>query len=160
MEKTNVETPENTSVALKEEVASIDLVKTLKEPDNNFYCSIVDEGDRKSKIAIYNAINSVDERVSNHIGEVIECVNIVAHPVQLVDDQTGEVVIALRTVLIDKNGKSYGAVSQGIASSLQKIFSIVGMPDGGAWEKEPVKMKFRQVQTRNNVNKVTTLELV
>lgn len=142
------------------DVAKVDLVEQLKNPTGHFYCSIKNDGTRKSAIAIFNAVNGADEQVADHIGEVLEIVNVVAHPISLPDEETGEIIEALRTVLIDKNGKSYVAVSQGITSALSRIFSIVGMPDGGAWEKEPVKMKIKQVKTRNGNNKVNTIELV
>lgn len=147
-------------VALAQDVARVDLVEQLKNPNGQFYCSIQDDGTRKTKVAIFNAVNGADDSIADHIGEVIEVVNVVAHPVELLDEVTGEVVNALRTVLIDKNGKTYTAVSQGITSALSKIFSIIGTPEGGAWEKEPVKMKIRQVKTRNGNNKVNTIELV
>ena len=147
-------------VALVQDVATVDLVEQLKNPNGQFYCSIKNDGTRKTKIAIFNAVNGADESVADHIGEILEIVNVVAHPVELVDEETGVIVNALRTVLIDKNGKSYTAVSQGITSALAKIFSIVGTPEEGAWEKEPVKMKIRQVKTRNGNNKVNTIELV
>ena len=145
---------------VSQDVAQVDLLEELKNPNGNFYCSIPNNGDRKSKIAIFNAVNGADEQVADHIGEVLEVVNVVAHPIELLDEVTGEAVKCLRTVLITKDGKSYVAVSQGIASALSRIFSIVGMPDGGAWEKEPVKMKIKQVKTRNGNNKVNTIELV
>lgn len=147
-------------VVLAQDVARVDLVEQLKNPNGQFYCSIKDDGTRKTKVAIFNAVNGADDSIADHIGEVIEVVNVVAHPVELLDEETGEVVNALRTVLIDKNGKTYTAVSQGITSALSKIFSIIGTPEDGAWEKEPVKMKIRQVKTRNGNNKVNTIELV
>lgn len=147
-------------IMVSQDIASVSLVEDLKNPMGAFYCSIPNNGDRKSKIAIFNAVNGADEQIADHIGEVLEIVNVVAHPVELVDEVTGEAVHCLRTVLIDKTGKSYVAVSQGIASALSKVFSIVGSPDGGAWEKEPVKMKIKQVKTRNGNNKVNTIELV
>lgn len=142
---------------VKEDVASLDLMEQLKNPDGNFYCSIKDDGTRKSKVSIYNAINGADESLADHIGEIIEVVDVVAHPVTLLDEETGEAVNALRTVLVDKNGKSYTAVSQGITNSLSRIFSIIGMP---SWKDEPVKMKIKQIKTNNGNNKVNTIELV
>lgn len=153
-------TVEKNELMTVQDVASVDLVAQLKNPNGQFYCSIADDGTRKSKVAIFNAINSADESLGDHIGEVLEVVNVVAHPVELVDEQTGEVVNTLRTVLVTKDGKTYTAVSQGVTSALARIFSIVGMPDGGKWEKEPVKMKIKQVKTRNGNNKVNTIELV
>ena len=142
------------------DVARVDLVEELKNPESNFYCSIKNDGTRKSKVAIFNAINGADESLADHIGETLEIVNVVAHPVDLPDEETGEIITCLRTVLVDKSGKSYTAVSQGITSALSRIFSIIGTPDDGAWEKEPVKMKIKQVKTRNGNNKVNTIELV
>lgn len=156
---TNIENNKQ-EVVLAQDVARVDLVEQLKNPNGQFYCSIKDDGSRKTKVAIFNAVNGADDSIADHIGEVIEVVNVVAHPVELLDEVTGEVVNALRTVLIDKNGKTYTAVSQGITNALSKIFSIIGTPEDGAWEKEPVKMKIRQVKTRNGNNKVNTIELV
>ena len=158
--KENNMTELKNEVIVAQDVASVDLVEQLKNPNGQFYCSITNDGTRKSAIAIFNAVNSADESLGDHIGEVLEIVNVVAHPVELLDEDTGEVVTALRTVLVAKDGKTYTAVSQGITSALSRIFSIVGMPDGGAWEKEPVKMKIKQVKTRNGNNKVNTIELV
>lgn len=149
---------ENTNL-ITQDIAQVDLLEELKNPNGHFYCSIKNDGSRKSQVAIFNAIQGEDE-VANHIGEVLEIVNVVAHPATTVDETTGEVKEYLRTVLIDKNGKGYTAGSQGITSALSRIFSIIGMPDGGAWEKEPVKMKIKQVKTRNGQNKVNTIELV
>ena len=149
-----------TTEIVKQDVARVDLVEDLKNPTGKMYCSIADDGTRASKVNIFNAINGADEQVADHIGEVLEIVDVVAHPVELADEETGEIVECLRTVLIDKSGKTYVAVSQGITSALSKVFSIVGMPDGGAWHKEPVKMKIKQVKTRNGMNKVNTIELV
>lgn len=142
------------------DVAKVDLVEQLKNPGDNFYCSIKNDGTRKSAIAIFNAINSADDEVANHIGEVLEIVNVVAHPATAVDEETGEVTEYLRTILIDKKGKSYSAGSVGITSALSRIFSLIGTPDNAAWEDDPVKMKIKQVKTKNGQNKVNTIELV
>ena len=140
-----------------QDVASVDLVEQLKNPTGSFFCSIKDDGSRKSKVAIYNAVNGADESIADHIGEVLEVVDVVAYPVTITDEETGEIMEALRTVLVTKDGKAYTAVSQGITNSLSRIFSIVGMP---SWKDEPVKMKIKQVKTRNGNNKVNTIELV
>lgn len=158
MTNANTNTQETTAMVVNTgDMASIDLVEQLKNPNSGFYSSIVDDGKRATKIAIYNAINSADESLADHIGEVLEIVDVVAHPVTLVQEETGENIEALRTVLIDKNGKSYTAVSQGVTSALSRIFSIVGMP---SWKDEPVKMKIKQIKTNNGNNKVNTIELV
>lgn len=137
--------------------ASLSILEDLKNPNGTFFCSIVDDGTRKSKVAIYNAVNNAEDDLASHINEVLEIVDVAAYPVELTDEVTGEIFTALRTVLIDKTGKAYSATSQGIANSLQRVFSIIGMP---SWTAEPVKMKIKQVQTRNGMNKVNIIELV
>lgn len=155
------ETTETTAMTvMRGDVAGVSLLEQFKDPTGNFYCSIKDDGKRSTRVAIFNAINGADESLADHINEVLEVVNVVAHPVTLIDEQTGEVIEALRTVLIDKDGKAYTAVSSGIANALSRIIAIVGEPTNAAWEKEPVKMKIKQVKTRNGVNKVNTIELV
>lgn len=150
----------NNEIINSNDVAKTELVEQLKNPTGQFYCSIQNDGTRKSAIAIYNALNSADESIADHIGEVLEVVNVVAYPVTLAEDETGEIFDSLRTVLVTKDGKAYTAVSQGITNALARIFSIIGSPECGAWEKEPVKMKIKQVKTRNGNNKVNTIELV
>lgn len=144
----------------REDLATMDLVEQLRNPGESFFCSIKDDGKRASRIAIYNAINSADEALADHINEVLEIVDVVAHPVTLTNEETGEIVNALRTILVDKSGKTYTAVSQGITNSLSRIFNIIGSPEGGAWHSEPVKMKVKQIKTSNGTNKVNTIELV
>ena len=161
-ENTNTEVAVNntTAVATHDDFSSVDLLNELKNPSGAMFCSIKDDGSRESKVAIFNAINRADKNVSEHLNEVLNIINVVAHPITLTDEETGEIVTCLRTVFITDKGENYVAVSGGVASALSRIFSIVGSPENGAWEKEPVKMKFKQVNTRNGKNKVTTIELV
>ena len=123
----------------------------------NMYCSLKDDGTPKSKANIYNAINAPDEKLSEHIGEVIELVHIVAHEISLIDDETGAFTRALRVVLIGKDGRSYEAVSGGVANAISRLLQIYGQPE--TWT-EPVKVKAKQKATRNGNNKVTTLEVI
>lgn len=148
---------ENTEVAIVEDMASVNLIEQLKNPNGAFYCSIPDDGKRATKISIYNAINNAQESLDEHIGEELLVVDVVAYPVQLVDENTGEIVDALRTILVTKDGKTYAAVSQGVTNSLSRIFSIVGEP---SWKDEPLKLRAKKVSTRSGQNKVTILELL
>lgn len=137
------------------DLASAQEIENLMNPNAAFFCSIPNDGSRRSAIAIYNAVNSKGESLDDHKGEVLEIVNVAAHPVSLVDENTGEVVQAMRTVLIDKNGKNFDAVSQGVVSSLQKIFAIVGKPP---YNDEPLKIKVVEQKTRKGY-KTNTIEL-
>lgn len=129
----------------------------LTEVNSNFICSIPDDGSRSAKVEIYNAIQNSSEQLSEHTNEILEIVDIVAHPIQLPDEKTGEVVNAIRTVLIDKNGTGYQAVSNGICQALSKIIAIIGQPH---WD-EPVKMKPVLRKSKNSsMNQYLTIELI
>lgn len=159
MKNQNMEVTENTEIDVvsNEDIAGVELVDQLNNPSAMMYCSIENDGSRKSQIEIYNAISGSDNKLADHINEVIEAVDIAAHPVTMTDEKTGEILTVLRTVIVDKKGVAYSAVSQGITNALSRIFAIVGKP---SWKDEPVKMKIKQVQTRNDTNKVLTIELV
>ncbi len=145
----------NMMVVNREDIAVPNMLDMLTNATNSFFCSIVDDGSRESKIAIYNAINNKGESLDDYKNKVLEVVDVAAHPVSLTDENTGEVVDALRMVVIDKDGKNYDAVSQGIASSFQKIFAIVGP----APFNPPLKIMVVEQKTRKGF-KTNTIELV
>ena len=128
----------------------------LTQADHNFYCSIPDDGTRASAIARYNAISNAEFKVDDFINKELKITDVVVHPVEIVDEKTGEVSNMLRTILIDTEGKGYAAVSYGVLSSLQRMFAIVGKP---SWKDEPLTIVPKKETTRNG-NKVTTLTLV
>ena len=142
-------------VVEKGELMSVSPSDLANPSETQMYCTIKAE-DKKTKVEVFNAINSPDEKLSEHIGEVINLTNVIAHPVELADEVTGEVIQCLRTILIDEKGVSYEAVSGGVANALQRIMQIFGQPE--TWEK-PLKVKAVQKATRNGNNKVTTLKV-
>lgn len=106
----------------------------------------------EDKKALYNAINSPDFRIADMINKPIKIRDALIMTVALSDDDTGEVREMPRSILIDTEGKTYTAVSSGIASSLRNIFSVFGtlhFDDG-------LEMTVKQVQTK----KGSTLNLV
>lgn len=132
-------------------------VNSLADPgQSQMYCSIKDDGTMESKARIFNSINSPDKRISDCIGETISLANIVAHPIQLVDENSGELVETMRMVLVDDKGTSYEAVSTGIVNAVARILQIFGQPE--TWNG-PIKVKPVQKGTRNGNNKVTTLKV-
>ena len=132
-------------------------VSSLADPGaSQMYCSIRDDGTMQSKARIFNSINSPDKRISDCIGETISLANIVAHPIQLVDENSGELIETMRMVLVDDQGTSYEAVSTGIVNAVSRILQIFGQPD--TWTA-PIKVKPVQEGTRNGNNKVTTLKV-
>lgn len=120
------------------------------------YCTIANSGSMKDKAAIFNAVNSPEKRIADCIGETIYLKDIIAHPIKLVDENTGELMEAMRMVLISDKGVSYEAVSSGLVNAVQRILQIFGQPS--TWEK-PIPVKPIQKSTRNGNNKVTTLKV-
>lgn len=94
------------------------------------YCSI--KGDsREALVAMYNAINSPDHKLSDFVGKKLNIKDISIERVDNLNDETGEMVANARVVLIDENGESYTCVSSGIYSAIKKLVSVFGEP---TWE--------------------------
>lgn len=103
------------------------------------FTSIVDDGTLESKALVFNAMNDTDYALRDYVGKIIEITNFVAHKIQIEDERTGEITNATRCVFIDKDGKTYGTVSNGINQSMVKLFGTVGFP--GTWENPlPIKI--------------------
>lgn len=155
MNNTNIPAENNEVMIInKADLAPAD-VSILTDSNTQFFCSIPNDGTRASQVKVYNAINNKGDSLDDHKGETLEIVDVACHPVTLLDENTGEVVNALRVILVDKNGKNYDAVSQGIVSSLQKVFAIVGQPS----YDPPLKLKVVEQKTRKGF-KTNTIELV
>lgn len=101
--------------------------------------------ERNREVAI--ALQASTDRISDHINEVIFVTHVVAHQIQLVDEDTGVVSSGDRVVLIDKEGKTYGAVSEGIRRSLQTLFALYNTPPNGLW-KDGLPVKIKQLSTK------------
>lgn len=94
------------------------------------YCSI--KGDsREALVAMYNAINSPDHKLSDFVGKKLNIKDISIERVENMNDETGEMVANARVVLIDENGESYTCVSSGIYSAIKKLVAVFGEP---TWE--------------------------
>lgn len=106
------------------------------------YCSL-NANTQKEKEQLFNIISSPTDRIANIINEIIELKDLYVETVELTNEETGEITFAPRTILIDKNGKSFECVSIGIFSALKKLFQIFGEPC--IWEK-PIKIKIKQIQ--------------
>lgn len=118
--------------------------------------STIKATDRASKVKLYNAISDSENSLDDNKGVVLEITDMVAHPITLQDEQTGEDVQAMRVVLVDKDGVGYHAVSQGIVSSMQRIIGIVGQ---GPWSDDPLKITVVEKKTRKGF-KTLTVKLV
>lgn len=94
------------------------------------YCSI--KGDsREALVAMYNAINSPDHKLSDFVGKELRICDISIERVENLNEETGEMAANARVVLIDENGESYTCVSSGIYSAIKKLVSVFGEPTWG-----------------------------
>ena len=103
------------------------------------------KGDTQAeKIATLKAVTSA-KSLGDHIGEVINLAHVVTQAVSIVDDVTKEEKDVVRVVLIDADGSSYAAVSDGIMGSLRDIFGVLGNPNTWA---EPLPVTVAEVKGR------------
>lgn len=117
------------------------------------YCSLHAE-DQKARATLYNATNSSQERIGDHINETIRVAHIYVEAVNCANRETGEIKACPRVVLITDRGIGYQAVSTGIYSSVKKLIQIFGEPQ--TWEN-PLNLKIKQI-TRGEF-KILTLEI-
>lgn len=108
------------------------------------YCSMVAET-RQEKAVLYNAVQNPDSKISDHINQKIQFINVKMEQVEMTDEETGDTHKAIRTILITPDGKGILCTSNGIARSLYDMFSIFGTPD--TWDGEVMECIVRQVET-------------
>ncbi|MFE2406692.1 hypothetical protein [Streptomyces rubiginosohelvolus] len=154
MTNTIKNTENTTDVLATEDIATAS--PSIFEQGTQQMFSTIQATDRKSSIKLYNAVSNAEHSLSDHIGEVIEITDMVAHAVELEDEVTKETIQAMRVVLLTADGQGYHSVSKGVASSLQIIIGIVGQ---GPWTDEPLKVVPKEVKTRRGF-KTLTLALV
>lgn len=86
-------------------------------------------------IDAYNALSDAED-IRDHLGETLEVVDFAAEPTEI-EDENGEIVTAIRTVLITKDGSALQSCSDQLVRSLNRLFVMLGTPD--KW-KAPVKL--------------------
>lgn len=76
----------------------------------------------------YNAVSQPEMSLKECVNIPIAMIHVSVEVCELHSDLNGD-VIAPRVVIIDKDGKSYQAVSIGVYQSLKRIFALFGTPD-------------------------------
>lgn len=116
------------------------------------YCSLQAET-AGEKMILFNAMNNPEERLADHINEVINVKDVFCEIVDCVNEETGEVKQAPRIVLIDEVGTGYACVSLGIFSAIKKLMQVFGNP---TWET-PLPLKV--VQVTKGARKMLTIQV-
>lgn len=130
-----------------------EILEGINTATSSIYYSFIAESNN-DKAKLYNAINSPEVRIADHIGKEIVMRDIIIEPVEIVDEKTGEVRTTPRVTLIDVNGHTYTATSYGIYNSLKRIFGLYGSP---TWE-DGIPVRVRQIT--NGANRIFTLDIV
>lgn len=129
-----------------------DIISANNE-NSPLFCSMTARSEEE-KIRLYNIMNSPEFKLADYINMEIDVRDVIVEPVEVANDD-GEVIAAPRIILVDKDGKAYQCVSNGVYSSLRKMFKIFGNP---TWE-EPKKIRVKQINKSGN-RSVITLEMV
>lgn len=131
-----------------------EMVKVMQLPNvGDQYISFKADS-QDSRVALYNAINTPRHRIKEYINTPINLRDVIVMRVEIRDNQEqneGESEVhyrsAFRVILIDTDGESYHAVSNGIYQSvktLQAVFGTLHFDDG-------IRVIVRQ-KTENNRN--------
>lgn len=96
----------------------------------------------ESKLMLASALTD-SEPIAENLGKIIELAHLVIQPVSLTNEKTGEVEVKPRTVMIDKDGKAYSAVSDVLVRRLQDLVAVLGEPH--TWPS-PVKVRVDRVK--------------
>lgn len=103
-----------------------------------------DEGKRKA----YNASAAADYKVADIVdadpNHVIEMAGYFIEPIEVVDDETGEVTSRGHVVIIDADGKTYESQSIGMYSAIKRLAGLYDFSDGTVL---PIRISRRKAKT-------------
>ena len=122
--------------------------------EHPIFCTIDPQTDEE-KAMVYNMANSMSGKLSDMINKVINLRAVYVELTDGVNSDTGEAWRAPRCVLLDDNGKTYTATSNGLFRALQKLLAIYGP---GPWDK-PLAVEVKQVDTSTG-RRIYTLQKV
>lgn len=108
------------------------------------FCSMV-AVDVNAKKTLFNATSN-PQKITSMIGKKIDLLHFYVEIIQVVSEQSGEIVNVPRVVLIDAKGNGYQGVSIGLYNALKRIVSMFGMPE--TWD-EPLTVEVQQIEVKN-----------
>lgn len=124
------------------DITTINFQDTL---DSSGVFTTVKGTDIEAKKTVFSAVNDA-EPLSDHFGEILDIVDIVAHKVEVANEESGEIDEATRVVLLTADGKALASVSIGIQGAVRNILAFLGEPStwDGAVKLIPVEKKSRR----------------
>ncbi|QHJ76258.1 MAG: hypothetical protein [Caudoviricetes sp.] len=113
---------------------------------NGSFTATFDTTTEEGKLRVFGALQT-SERVEDHLNEPFDLKDVVFQRIEITDTATGELVPAVRTILVSDDGTGYAAVSNQLVSSLRTMIGIFGQPS--EW-KSPIKVQVMQKRSRAN----------
>lgn len=110
--------------------------------------------DFETKAKIFNAVNDANP-VSDLSGKPFEIADLVIESTEFVNEKTGEIEPAVRTIFITPSGDAYQAFSGPIFNATKRILALLGDPS--QW---PAPLKVRVTEEGSGKNRFYKLTLV
>ena len=110
--------------------------------------------DFETKAKIFNAVNDA-KPVSDLAGKPFEIADLVIESTEFVNEKTGEIEPAVRTIFITSSGDAYQAFSGPIFNAAKRILTLLGEPS--QW---PAPLKVRVTEEGSGKNRFYKLTLV
>ena len=103
--------------------------------DNKPYFSSIKADNKESRLALFNALESCDKLISECKGEKITVKDV------YIEKYMKDGKEKFRTIIFDKDGKTFVTTSYGIVNALNKIFALCGEPQTWA---EPITVEIAE----------------
>lgn len=110
--------------------------------------------DFETKAKIFNAVNDA-KPVSDLSGKPFEIADLVIESTEFVNEKTGEIEPAVRTIFITPSGEAHQAFSGPIFNAAKRILTLLGEP--AQW---PAPLKVRVTEEGSGKNRFYKLTLV
>lgn len=110
--------------------------------------------DFQTKTKVFNAVNDA-ENISELGGKPFEISDMVIEATEFVNEKTGEIEPAVRTIFITPDGKAYQAFSGPVFNAAKRILTLLGDPS--QW---PTPLKVKVTEEGKGLNRFYKLTLV
>lgn len=131
-----MENVQETGLAVAEKETALNLMGEQKAS----FTSLKNETNVEKQI-LYKAMSNPDKRLGDCINTVIMAKDLFMEQVEMTNQETGEIQVCPRIVIVDKDGMSYQSVSFGVFNALKRVIQVFGNP---TWE-QPIPLKVIQV---------------
>lgn len=131
-EQQTVQTADDNTLELalsSDRYAHLDIASDLKA-GHGAYCSM-QAVNNKARVTLFNACTN-PKKISDMINKRIKVMHVYIEIIQVLSEQSGEMVNAPRVILIDEQGNGYQAVSNGIYNAVKRMYALFGDP--GDWD--------------------------